>query len=324
VTKRHKPDDDAIAVDVGGGAHRGGISRRELFIVAGAALIVSRATAASAGPPRTPPFNGSALQVVAHEDDDLLFQSPDVLHDIVAGRRVRTVFVTAGDAARGERYWSGRERGSLAAYAHMAGVANAWTTSDAGVSGRPIRMLTLTGAPHISLVFMRLPDGNRRGTGMAVHDHESLMRLWDGAITSIHAVDGSATYTGASLQNTLTELMTSFQPTTVRTQDWTNPFGEGDNADHVATALYTRQAHRGYRSAHTLYAYEGYPVWVRSPNVTGASLSAKRHAFRAYAAHDPLVSLEPWTPNDVVSSLRLARQYITARDSIGESAANPV
>ena len=263
------------------------------------------------------------MQIVAHEDDDLLFQSPDLLHDVQAGRSVRTVFLTAGDAAKAEPYWSSRERGSLAAYAQMAGVANAWTTSDVGVAGSPIRMLTLTGAPRISLVFMRLPDGNRRGTGMIVHHHESLMKLWQGSVVSIHAVDGSATYTAATLQQTLTALMTAFQPTTVRGQDWTIPFGTGDNADHTAAALFTRQAHRDYASAHTLFAYMGYPAWVRLPNVAGADLAAKRSAFQTYATHDPLVCLAPWCAGDLVASLRLARQFVTASESIGNSARGP-
>src|SRR5262245_28199466 len=37
----------------------------------------------------------SAMYVVAHEDDDLLFLSPDLLHDIQSGACVTTVFVTA-------------------------------------------------------------------------------------------------------------------------------------------------------------------------------------------------------------------------------------
>lgn len=59
---------------------------------------------------------GSTLNVVAHEDDDLLFLSPDLLHNIQAGRCVRTVFVTAGDSGAGAGYWQGREAGSKAAY----------------------------------------------------------------------------------------------------------------------------------------------------------------------------------------------------------------
>ena len=109
-----------------------------------------------------------AMQIVAHEDDDLLFLSPDLLHDVQSGRCVRTVVVTAGDAARGTAYWQARESGSRAAYARMAGVPDVWTTTDAGVAGHPIPLLTLAGDPRVSLAFMRLPDGNRRGTGMQV------------------------------------------------------------------------------------------------------------------------------------------------------------
>ena len=156
------------------------------------ATATSPTVAARTLPTVAGPTAGGAMQIVAHQDDDLLFQSPDLLHDVAAGRPVRTVFVTAGDAARDRTYWTGRERGSMAAYARMAGVADTWTSSDAGVPGTPIRMHTLVGAPHVSLVFMRLPDGNRSGSGMMIHHHESLMRLWRGDILTIHAVDGTA------------------------------------------------------------------------------------------------------------------------------------
>ena len=38
------------------------------------------------------------MQIVAHEDDDLLFMNPDLEHAIDAGSCVRTIYVTAGDA----------------------------------------------------------------------------------------------------------------------------------------------------------------------------------------------------------------------------------
>lgn len=258
-----------------------------------------------------------AMQIVAHEDDDLLFLSPDLLRDVRSGRCVRTVIVTAGDAARGTAYWHDREAGSLAAYARMAGVADAWTTSDAGVPGHPMPLLTLTAAPRVSLAFMRLPDGNRRGTGMQVHDHESLMRLWQGLIPSITAVDGSTTYTAATLTTTLTALVDGFQPTTIRTQDWTIPFQTGDNADHTATALFVRQADNAVPTPHQLLAYGGYPIWTRPPNVAGADLKGKTAAFTAYARHDAIMCLEPWCADSVVAALRLSRQYVVASQTTG-------
>ncbi|MGV8964702.1 MAG: DUF7402 domain-containing protein [Cellulomonas sp.] len=263
---------------------------------------------------------GGAMQIVAHQDDDLLFQSPDVQHDIDAGRCVRTVFVTAGDAAQGSAYWHDREAGSRAAYAEMARVPDDWTTSVAEVVGHPIRVQTLTADPRISLVFLRLPDGNRRGTGMARHDHESLMRLWQSSAPSISAVDGSTTYTDASLRTVLTALMADFAPTTVRTQDWTAKFEQGDNADHIATGLYVRDAQRDYASAHTVLAYGGYPMWTLPPNVSGADLAAKRSALRAYAVDDSRLCLQPWCAGDVVAALRLAREYVVGSESIGNSA----
>lgn len=56
------------------------------------------------------------LNIVAHQDDDLLFLSPDLINDIASGRSVRTVFLTAGDAGNGRDYWISRQAGSQAAY----------------------------------------------------------------------------------------------------------------------------------------------------------------------------------------------------------------
>lgn len=255
-----------------------------------------------------------SMVVVAHEDDDLLFTSPDLVTDIVTGRCVRTVFLTAGDAAQGSAYWAGRESGSQSAYASMAGVPDRWTASSTTVLGQELRTMTLVGEPQISLVFLRLPDGNRSGTGMAVHDHESLMRLWTGEISTIHAVDGSSVFGRAGLEQTLSALITAEAPTTIRTMDWTRPFGTGDNADHTATALLTRNAAvvaaATMRRSIDLLSYEGYPSWTRPPNVAADGLRRKAAAVTAYAPHDPDLCLHPWCVVALAASSRVARQYV--------------
>lgn len=262
----------------------------------------------------------AAMVVVAHEDDDLLFTSPDLTTDLGSGRCVRTVFLTAGDAAQDTAYWQGRELGSEAAYAAMAGVADQWTVSSTSVLGQDLRTLTLVGEPQISLVFVRLPDGNRSGTGMAIHDHESLMKLWLGTIPVIHAVDGSSTFTAASLTRTMAALITDFAPTTVRTMDWTRPFRTGDNADHTATALFTRSAARDSATATNrridLVSYEGYPAWTRPPNVAGIGLRRKAAAVTAYAPHDPMFCVDAWCALAVVTSARVARQYVVDEEHL--------
>src|SRR3954470_1650649 len=78
---------------------------------------------------------GDSMYIVAHEDDSIFFQNPDLQRDISSGRCVQTIYLTAGDAGSGFSYWGAREDGVKAAYAQMAGLANNWTQSDAGISG---------------------------------------------------------------------------------------------------------------------------------------------------------------------------------------------
>src|SRR5689334_18853342 len=72
----------------------------------------------------------SSMNVVAHEDDDLLFIYPPTSQDATRGRCLTTVYLTAGDDGRGASYWHRREAGAMAAYAQMAGVTDAWTTTE--------------------------------------------------------------------------------------------------------------------------------------------------------------------------------------------------
>ncbi len=101
------------------------------------------------------PPSGSYLQIVAHQDDDLLFMSPDLKDTINAGRPTTTVYLTAGEEDRPptdvqrtdltrddcvhdagndpnhpdqkldrEDYAGCRALGAMAAWAGMAGAAN--------------------------------------------------------------------------------------------------------------------------------------------------------------------------------------------------------
>ena len=113
--------------------------------------------AAGAGPARAESpqdcAQGTVINVVAHEDDDLLFLNPDIQHDIDAGLCVTTIYLTAGDGAgpiedAKPLYWrDGRETGELAAYAAMAGVGMDWYETDAGVPASPSRQSTTPKAP---------------------------------------------------------------------------------------------------------------------------------------------------------------------------------
>lgn len=244
------------------------------------------------------------LNIVAHMDDDLYFQNPDVMKLVRADECFRTIYTSAGDSGYSETYWSKREGGIEASYAWMAGVPNAWTTDRFVTgSGQSIKVRTLNGRPNVSLVYMRLPDGEPEGTGTELYGYESISRLLEGDIDVIHAIDGSAAYTSATLRNALIDLINAAQPDHLKTMDYIHAIGsDSDNYDHHATALYAQDASRYASRGHSLTGYEGYPTENKAQNVFGTELADKTTAYDTYQyvalPYEPL-----WHP------LFLSRQY---------------
>jgi hypothetical protein len=130
------------------------------------------------------------LNVVAHEDDDLLFMNPDIARAIRDGSCSRTLFLTAGDAGEDETYWRGREQGILRAYAIMSGSRDAWRAKTVRVRGRTLSGYALSSRRGVEVVFMRLPDGYS-GEGTTRYGSQSLEKLWNETETEITSVDGS-------------------------------------------------------------------------------------------------------------------------------------
>ena len=223
------------------------------------------------------------LSIVAHHDDDLYFQSPDLLNIFDKGECLRTVYLSAGDSGYTETYWAKREAGIEASYASMAGVANAWTTDKVTAGGQQVRVRTLNARPNVSVVHMRLPDGMGEGTGSELYDFESLSRVLDGDIPTIHAVDGSASYTSTTLRNALLDLINAAQPDHLNTLDYVHASGtDSDNYDHHATGLLAQDASKYASRGHTLTGYEGYPTEDKAQNVTGTPLARKTAAYDTY------------------------------------------
>jgi hypothetical protein len=192
----------------------------------------------------------------------------------------------------------------------MAGVPDQWTPSDAGLAEHPAVLLTLTAKPAVSVVFLRLPDG-MGGGGNSNNSFESLQKLYQGSLATIHAVDGSASYSRAGLTTSLGTLMAAFAPQTVRTQNFNGNYGDGDHSDHLSVAYLVRDADAQYTSAHSLVAYMDYATSGLPANVTGQDLTMKQAAWNAYVVHDN----EPCgTPPNCAGSLYdawQARQYTT-------------
>lgn len=245
-----------------------------------------------------------SLQVVAHQDDDLLFMNPDLGDDIRAGRPVVTVYLTSGESNAKDvpGYIAKRQAGVRAAYAAMAGAADDWRGSELRIDAdHSVEQYELVARPEVKLVFVGLPE-----------DHggqHSLRRLWADRSESVRAttlvpagakVPRAYRYTRYALLDLLQTLMTRFQPTVIRTQDsnpdtayphW-RPFY--DHPDHLMTAKFTGQAAELYRRSarqpvFVQVNYRDYNVEQVPVNLDEAQQRDKLDDFAAYRAHDPMV-----------------------------------
>ncbi|HSX15609.1 MAG TPA: PIG-L family deacetylase [Candidatus Saccharimonadales bacterium] len=237
----------------------------------------------------------TVMNVVAHEDDDLLFLSPDLLHEVRAGNCIRTVYLTAGDSGLGKLYWLSRQLGAEAAYGNMLGVKDAvWDQQSVELApGQYATVATLHRQSRVSLVFLNLPDGNLKGQGFAASGHESLEKLFGGKIKTLHTVDGQSGYTSQQLVDTLSLLMDIYQPAEIHTQADVASDRYPDHSDHMATGNITELAAAQYDQQHfgdvvsiPVTRYIGYPIHEYEPNVAGEDLGTKESAFYAYGQYD--------------------------------------
>lgn len=234
------------------------------------------------------------MNVVAHQDDDLLFMNPNLLHDIKAGHCVRTIYVTAGDGGAGKFYWLSREQGSEAAYSSMVGSDDIWVQRIVEVAKNEfVTIANPRGNSKISLIFIHLPDGNLKGEGFGSSHFESLAKLEAGKINTMQTVDGQSTYSASQLIAALTSLMHIYQPAEIRTQASVMSTRYPDHSDHMAVGRFTQKAYVEYEKQQyaglvsiPLQFYIGYPIHERGPDVSGSDLDAKQSAFLAYAKFD--------------------------------------
>jgi len=227
---------------------------RALVVLLGAAACAGVSTTAASASP----VSGSYMQVVAHQDDDLLFMNPDIQNTINAGRPITSVFLTAGEAGttggdggpdtsvplegtcrpqpigqdhvgdwgltRAD-YAGCRREGSRKAWAQMAGVPSDWdqnlltfTTPD---GARQVEADTLEGTrAAITLIFFDLPDwaDDDQGGASLYHILYSGSAL-DTVMVSDSLVDHTQTYDLPDLTTMLADLYGFYAPTVLRLQD---------------------------------------------------------------------------------------------------------
>ncbi|MFD9825482.1 PIG-L family deacetylase [Streptomyces violascens] len=262
--------------------------------VCGLAILAFGQTAAFAQSPAAAapaPCQSTVFAGVAHEDDDLLFMSPDLLIDWGRGACLEIVYLTAGDAGSpGTGYVEQREQGIGRAYALVAGVPNDWPRQDRKHAGHTVRSFTLqvpAGMPGMRVTFLRLPDGLRDGSGTPLQGGQSLLKLEQRKISRITAMDRSASYDTNELTAMLSWFVADSHAKTVRTLDYRNvDHGTGpnsDHSDHEVAARYVKSAAASIPGPKpVVVGYMGYSISALPPNLALLPAQAKESVFRRY------------------------------------------
>ncbi len=146
------------------------------------------------------------MQIVAHQDDDILFMNPDLRNSVQAGVPSTTVYVTAGEASGGscdehlncvqtrEQFSASRQEGARAGYATMMNVSypgftdisafpkpidNVWTRSLCIIEGEYVEVDQLNAAPQVQLVFLNILEAGDV-YWLIFNPEYPLVGLWDG------------------------------------------------------------------------------------------------------------------------------------------------
>ncbi|WP_424640992.1 hypothetical protein [Embleya sp. AB8] len=288
------------------------------------------------------PLASHFVQVVAHEDDDLLFMNPDVAGGITAGVATTTIYLTAGEADKGVDYVRRRQAGALAAYAQMAGLSDndcrteaagpggCWSLVERAFSGGGlVEEFTLVGRSNLQLVFLDLPETSKP---------VSLADLENGSAPTATTLDMDGdpnngpwprTYTRAGLVGFIQQLLTYYQATTVRAQDSaadpmpaTDAYPLGDHGAHIAASRLADDAVTSYGAVTNarvlLEHYRDYNISAMPVNLMPEQVAEKHDTFEKYRPKDEVTGPgydAEWGPREYSRTPRGTRWV--GRDSAG-------
>ncbi|AHH98308.1 PIG-L family deacetylase [Kutzneria albida] len=246
----------------------------------------------------------TAIQFIAHQDDDLLFMNPDLWGDIFDGRTVWTVYLTAGEVPYrtgktygGMDYADMRIQGARAAYAEACGMPNSWTYQLKTWNGHQVATNQLNGTNlHLVFTFIHAAAAPEDPTG-------DLYRMLHDPAFIANPIDGRPGYTQAAFVAMLSALITDVAPDYIRTQNTLghrDPAPNRDHVDHTAGAILAAMADRD-ASGNTRVRrdeYLGYAIRddIAYPSEPSGLADFKTSMWNAYAPHDPELAPGAWLP----------------------------
>ncbi|MFD9966008.1 PIG-L family deacetylase [Amycolatopsis sp. NPDC058986] len=275
-----------------------------LLPIAGALIVTTSVLVAT-------PMIGAAQAVPAattltfssHEDDDLLFMSPDITSDVQAGYAVWIVYLTAGETPPGDlAYADKRIQGERAAYARAAHRANQWTYEPMSFGGHDLATNRLNGTNvHLVFTFVHAADG---GHGDPCGD---LFRMLHLPAYVAQPIDGRAPYTKDSFVGMLGSIIDTIRPDYIRTHNslgHRDPAPNTDHVDHISGAILSADADADAAGSTKIRRdeYLGYIIRTLPDNVFGYWRDEKTAVWKAYQPLDTQTFSTSW-------SVAMGRQY---------------
>ena len=222
--------------------------------------------------------NQTMIYVSAHCDDWQLFMGNEVFKDISSNKDVVIIYLSAGDGGLRTGgsgtvpFYRARELATLASIRVPAFLSTRSTAGDGWFTrtfnARPIYT---NKERNVTSYYLRLPDGNPGGGGYSINNNQSLGRLYAGDITTIRAIDNSATYTSwANLRATLQAIyryhVPANMPFTVSTHEPDWPTNDGSHSDHIHGSRLALEA--GQNLGATMRVWLDYIVNTMPANVS--------------------------------------------------------
>jgi LmbE family N-acetylglucosaminyl deacetylase len=220
------------------------------------------------------------LVVSAHQDDDLLFDQPDVLEDVQAGSGVTILYITAGNDRKGVAFVEDRQFGTMNGY----GIAvddslEDWDCGWLTIADHPAQHCRLDDA-NLSLVFLGYPDGGIEGQFPG-----SLLKLWQGEITSGTTVSRQPSgYSQDELIAAVADVIDQTRPQTMRVLDVASTHGQ-DHTDHmISAALALIALAQSQVSPQHIVSYRGYNTLSEPVTKPDGLLAPQLTSLEAYNA----------------------------------------
>jgi hypothetical protein len=191
--------------------------------------------------------DSGSIYFTAHNTDGLLFQNPDLLHDLYIHKCVTTVVFTSdsgGEAANDTRILE-RESALEMAYKLMndkdypfsEDAQAKWAHGEAPdgrvqtesgdqdvilrnvssvqVGKYNISASALYNMPNVQILYLRLPNSPHAGQGYNAYGGESLKKLYQAKVPSITNTDKNATYTLQDLKDIVATILHERRPANI-------------------------------------------------------------------------------------------------------------